>query len=204
MPAMRAYELALSIIREAAGPETILLAVGSPPIGGFDSVDAWRLGPDIAVQLFDASWYFVQGTARSSAARWPFCVHTLCDGDPALLRTLPRAEVEAAAWIAALGGGAFFLSDDLRDLESERTTWLTRDMAEQGLSGMPAVPISSQMTLVPIQLNSQLLEQSRQQATHRVPLRWLLHDGKQLQLNITDEAVTGDDELPPRTFTISP
>ena len=90
----------------------------------------------------------------------PFCVHTLCDGDPALLRTLPRAEVEGAAWIAALGGGAFFLSDDLRDLESERTTWLTRDMAEQGLSGMPAVPISSQMTLVPIQLNSQLLEQS--------------------------------------------
>lgn len=205
MPAMRAYELALSLIREAAGPETVLLAVGSPPIAGFSAVDAWRLGPDIAVQLFDASWYFVQGTARSTAARWPFCVHTLCDGDPALLRVLPRSEVEAGAWIASLAGGAFFLSDDLRQLEPMRRTWLISDAINQGVSGKPAVPVSSQLNFVPRQLNSQLLEQSRQQATHQLPTIWSLHDGRELRLNVTDEAAPYEENtLPPRSAEVGP
>ena len=115
--AMQAYRRALELIRDAAGPDTVLLGVGSPPIAGFDLIDSWRVGPDVAVGAFDASWFFVPNVGRTIAARWPYCLNTLCDGDPPVLRTLERNEVETSIWAAAFAGGAMFLSDDLRHLE---------------------------------------------------------------------------------------
>lgn len=203
MPAMSAYHRAISLIRAAAGEDVVLVAVGAPPIAGFEFIDTWRLGPDIALELFDASWFFVPGPARATAARWPFCVHTLCDGDPAILRHLSQAEVETGSWVAALAGGAFFLSDDLRELDLERSGWLTTQMVQQGLSGKPAHPIEMTLSEVPAQLNSQILDQSLQRSNHRVPIEWLTHRGASIWLNLTDTPVPyGGETIPPRTVII--
>lgn len=200
MPAMQAYRRALLLIRQAAGEAVTILAVGAPPIAGFEFIDSWRLGPDIALELFDASWFFIPGTARASAARWPFCIHTLCDGDPALLRNLSQSEVQTGSWAAALAGGAFFLSDDLRQLDPERLTWITREMVTQGLSGQPARPTNAFLSTVPAQLTSQILDQSLQRSDHQVPLEWLNSDQSRIWMNLTDTPILYESEtIPPRS-----
>lgn len=204
MPAMQAYRRALLLIRQAAGDSVTILAVGAPPIAGFEFIDNWRLGPDIALELFDASWFFIPGTARASAARWPFCVHTLCDGDPALLRNLTQSEVVTGGWAAAFAGGAFFLSDDLRTLERERTSWLAQDMVAQGLSGQPARPEQMFMPTVPAQLNSQILDESLQRSNHHVPTAWQISNQRTLWVNLTDEPLMTDGQTVPPRSVITP
>ena len=191
---MASYDLAMQYIREAAGPETILLGVGAPPIAGFAHLDAWRIGPDVAVPQFDASWYFVQGTARSTAARWFFCAYHLCDGDPALLRGLERNEVETASWIAALAGGAFFLSDDLRLIDDERRSWLTSEMVALGIAGEAAHPFDGSLPEIPFQLQSQLGAQVTSIAGHQLPLKWRLPSGETLMVNVSDESINIEGE----------
>jgi hypothetical protein len=203
MAAMQAYHRALSLIREAAGQDVVLMAVGAPPIAGFELIDSWRLGPDIAVELFDASWFFVPGTARATAARWPFCIHTLCDGDPTLLRNLSPTEIKAGSWVASLAGGAFFLSDDLRELDAEKSQLLTTQMVEQGLSGKPARPMNMTLSEVPPQLNSQILDQSLQRSNHQIPIEWLTHRETSIWMNLTDAPVVYVGEtIPARTVII--
>ena len=195
----QAYHRALEIIREAAGPETILLSVGSPPIAGFELIDAWRVGPDIAVSNFDASWFFVPNVARTIAARWPYCIFTLCDGDPPVLRGLEENEVQVGGWAAAFAGGAFFLSDDLRPLDNARYAWLRPTMIETALSGIPAIPDPVPLE-VPESLTSALSDQLAQRSRHQVPNRWTLSTGHTVWVNWSDvDVIIEGRTYPPRT-----
>ncbi|MGC6419442.1 MAG: glycoside hydrolase family 36 protein [Bradymonadia bacterium] len=199
--AMQAYRRALELIREAAGPDTVLLSVGSPPIAGFDLIDSWRVGPDVAVGAFDASWFFVPNVGRTIAARWPYCLNTLCDGDPPVLRKLERNEVETSIWAAAFAGGALFLSDDLRQLEPARVDWLESGALELALSGQPAIPDPVPAD-VPYSLTSALADQLSMASRHAVPSRWRLPDGRTISVNWTDNAVmTSDGVLEPRSVS---
>ena len=187
---MAAYHLALETIREAAGPDTVLLAVGAPPIAGFDLVDAWRSGPDIAVELIGASWYFVPAQARTTAGRWFLCAAVLCDADPPLLRDMIHDEVETSLWVAASTGGAMFLSDDLPRLPEERLDWLDPDPIAVGISGVAARPISMYPDELPARLANSGVDHVSRVSTHAVPLEWRLPDGRSVVTNYGDVEIS--------------
>ena len=184
---MEAYRRALTIIREAAGAETVLLAVGAPAVAGFDLVDAWRIGPDIAVENFGATWFFLPGEARTIAGRWPFCRAVLCDGDPPILRDMSPTEVETGGWIAAFAGGAWFLSDDLRHLPEERWAWFSPEMVATALAGVPSFPDPLVPDILPDVLTTALFDYLGMQSDHQVPSRWVTPTGA-MRINFGDEA----------------
>lgn len=197
---MEAYARALEIVRGAAGEDVVLLAVGAPGPPSLPWVDAWRVGYDIAVEPFGPSWAFVPNQARSIAARWPVCLATLCDADPALLRELEREEVETGAWVVALGGGAFFLSDDLEQLPEERSDWgLDPLRVGLGTAGAPAVPEDLWPGAPPVELASALGDHFHGASTHVLPMVWRTQDGVRVALNIADDPVVIEGiEVPPR------
>ena len=106
MTGLAAYNLAIDLIRDAAGMDTALIAVGAFPIASFERLDAWRWGPDVAQMIFGPDWYFIAQTGRSAAARWPYCRAIHCDGDPIVMAGLPDNEATAAVWASGLAGGA--------------------------------------------------------------------------------------------------
>ena len=186
---LEAYHRGLEIIRQAAGDDVILLAVGSPPHPSFPYVDAWRLGGDIASPMSPPAWPFVANQVRSLSVRWPVCLATLCDADPVLLRALPRAEVEAGAWGVAFAGGALFLSDDLRLLPGDRFGWgLDPDRVALAVGGIPSFPVDPFPGDPPDTLTSILLDLLLGKDDHVVPVVWQLPDGRRVGLNVTADA----------------
>ena len=182
--AMEAYGRALALIREAAGEETILLAVGAPGLPSFPHVDSWRLGPDIAFEGIGPRWSFLLNEARSVGARWAECYATLCDADPPLLRNLPRDEVEAGVWVVAFSGGALFLSDDLRRLPEERRGW-GLDALRVGLSvgGEPSQPLDLHPERPPEALVDPVTDLAAGGGKLLVPEVWRLPDGSSVVFN---------------------
>ncbi|MBK8999786.1 MAG: alpha-galactosidase [Myxococcales bacterium] len=185
---MEAYARALQIIREAAGEDTLLLAVGSPGLASLPFVDGWRVGGDIAFQVSDVAWAFLPSQARSVAARWPLCRATVCDADPVLLRKLEQHEVDAGGYIAAFAGGALFLSDDLRKLPGERRSWgLDAERAAWAISKAPAVPEDPFPKEPPEALANVVMDLISKQTSHVVPSVWKSEDGAEILLNVSDE-----------------
>ena len=201
---LQAYKRALEIIREAAGDQTELLAVGAPGIPSVRYVDAWRVGPDIAFEQTGVNWHFIPGQARNIAARWPVCTITYCDGDPALLRGLPSSEVTVGAWVAALAGGAFFLSDNLTKLEESRKNIdLDARIFDLGLSGAAALPLDNFPVSPPTQLTSIVDDIYNKETTHVVPQQWQLPSGETLFMNLTETEVTVSGKtIPARTAIV--
>ena len=200
MTAMQAYRLGLTMIRDIAGEEVTLVAVGAPPIAGFDIVDSWRVGPDIAVELFEASWFFIPGVTRALASRWALCAYMLCDVDAALLRQLSQNEVTTGLWTSALGGGGLFFSDDLRQLDPSRQQWVTSDIITLATSGHPSRPAHLEESALPEQLTSQILDQTNQRSDHRVPVEWQTQANETQLINLTDEPFSHPrGTVPPRS-----
>lgn len=193
MTGLQAYHLALGLIRAAAGEDTILLAVGAPPLPSFPHVDAWRVGPDIAFEPMGPSWHFAVNQARTLAARWPLCFATLCDADPVILRELDADEVAFGGWVVAFGGGALFLSDDLRQVDAARGAWgvdLLR--ATAALSGAPAVPLDHFPVAPPSYLATHAGDHLAGQNSHVLPTGWRLPDGSRVVLNLSDDPLVVD------------
>ncbi len=185
---MEAYARALQIIRDAAGEDTLLLAVGSPGLASLPFVDGWRVGGDIAFQVSDVAWAFLPSQARSVAARWPLCRATACDADPVMLRKLEPHEVDAGGYIAAFAGGALFLSDDLRALPVERRALgLDAERAAWALSKRPAVPQDPFPETPPETLANVIVDLISKQTSHVVPSVWKSEDGTEILLNVSDE-----------------
>ncbi|TNF30010.1 MAG: alpha-galactosidase [Deltaproteobacteria bacterium] len=180
---MEAFRLALEAIREAAGEDTLLLAVGAPGVPVLPYVDAWRVGGDIALEPFGAAWAWLPNQARSVAARWPLCEVVLCDADPALMRSMSRNEVEAGAWIVAVAGGGFFLSDDLRALDAERPSWaVTPQILAAALSGEVTLPGDLVPADPPADLVNAIGDYAAGESRHVVPGVW-----DRLRLNTRDD-----------------
>jgi alpha-galactosidase len=201
---MQAYVLALEAIREAVGQDAILLAVGAPPLPTIGRVDAWRFGPDIAVEPFGAVWHLLPGELRTLAVRWPYCHAVLCDADPALLRDLQPEEVGFGAWTVAAAGGGWWLSDDLRTLSAERkSAGATQDWVQVATAGEPAVPEPLLPPEAPTRLVSALFDHIEQQSRHVLPQRWRLPDGRYVLFNAGDAAVSvGQTIVPARSAVL--
>jgi len=190
---LQAYHRGLQLIRDAAGPDTILLAVGAPPLPSFPHVDAWRVGPDIAFEPMGPSWHFAVNQARTLAARWPLCFATLCDADPVILRDLTADEVAFGGWVVAFGGGGLFLSDDLREVDASRGSWgLDATRAEAALGGQPAIPLGHFPGEPPAYLISHAADHLAGRNSHVLPTEWRLPDGRRVVLNLGEEPLTVD------------
>ena len=116
--------MGMKAIRDAVGGDVYLLACGAPSLASIPHVDAWRQGADIAFQFptdyVGPSWTDVVDQLRNLSARWFICNITSCDLDPWLMRALTSQQAAlASAWVVALGGGGFYLSDDMRKLDQK-------------------------------------------------------------------------------------
>ena len=205
---MEAYARALSIVREAAGDDVTLLLVGAPGLASLPYADAWRVGGDIATRIFDAAWIYVPSELRNVASRWPFCLRVLCDADPVLLRARPEEEIATGGWVMAFGGGALFLSDDLRTLERERVDWgLDADRVAAAMSGVPARPIDLFPADPPVKLTNTISDviNSLGASTHVHPNLYELPSGARVAVNTTDAPldIMGT-TIPPRSSRLLP
>ena len=181
-----AYVESLRVIREAAGADTLLLAVGAPPLTSLPYVDAWRVGGDIAVENLGVVWPFLPNQLRSIAARYPICLATLCDADPVILRELAPGEVDLGAWVVATSGGALFWSDDLRLLPADRMgRGLDDGRAALSSGGIPSRPLDLFPAAPPPTLRTALADHLSGDDTHVVPSRWALPDGRTLHFDLS-------------------
>jgi hypothetical protein len=203
---MASYQRALELIRQAAGPSVTLMAVGAPPVAGFELVDGWRLGPDIALEAFGPSWPFIGPEARNVAARWFLCSAVSCDADPPILRQLTQNEAEVGAWVAAFAGGAFFLSDDLRVLPSERHVWaFTPERLAAGIAGQASVPEAVFMADPPPRLSSAVEDAIAGMSTAMVPVVWTTPGGARVALNFGEAVIVVEGaDVPPRSAVLLP
>ncbi len=194
MTGMEAYHMAMKLIREAAGDEMTIIAVGAPPLATMEYADVWRVGGDIAFKPFvfglpKPGPSFIANQARSLAGRLPFCKVTLCDADPVLLRALSQETIEAEAWIVAAAGGALILSDHLPRLDPLRRSWaLDPQKIRIGLSGEPARLQSYYPSKIPTDLKS--MKDHFFQASQEVPVIWIMPDGTRVGINMSDSNVS--------------
>ncbi len=183
---IEAYREGLRLIREAAGDDIPIFAVGAPPLGTFDYVDGWRVGGDIAFKPALFGWpgvgaAFISNQARSIAGRQPYCQVTLCDGDPALLRNMKDELVQLGTWVAASAGGAMVLSDNLPAIDSKRKeSSFQPAQVTNGLSGQPARLESYFPSQIPPELNN--MKDRFFSAKALVPEQWIMPDGTRVRI----------------------
>lgn len=188
-----AYERALQLVRAAVGEQTLVVAVGAPPLPTLAYADGWRMGPDIALEGPAVSWPFVAHEARALAARAPFCLATLCDADPPLLRRLEEEEVRAGSTLVGLAGGGFFLSDDLRKLDPARLSWgLEPANVAAAMSGRVSLPTGALLASPPQSLSNPVVDLVARTTSQRVPLVWSRPGGGRVAWNASDDATTVD------------
>jgi alpha-galactosidase len=183
----QAYQVGLELLREAAGPDTFVLACGAPLLPSVGFVDSYRTGPDIAFTVEpDPRREFLRNQVRSTAARgftngrWWWI-----DADALLVREPFGADDARGSVVAmAASGGAWLLGDALDALPPDRLAWaLDPDaVAAVGADARPEDPLSfvSGFDATP------LLELA--QGDDRVPTRWEVGPMTAL-LNLGDEPV---------------
>lgn len=118
----QAYQLGMALLREAAGPDTWILACGAPMLPSLGWADSYRTGADIAFEFDpDPRREYLRWQARATAARsWQNGLWWWNDPDQLMLRA-PFTEVEARGAIAAqyVSGGPWLLGDELGSLNAE-------------------------------------------------------------------------------------
>jgi hypothetical protein len=146
---LAALRAGIEAIREGVGAAQ-LVASGAPLLPLVGLVDGCRVGQDTATPLYDFDTGVstptvfgdeVLAVARNLAARSPLHRWFRLDADIALVGgnlTLEQARVLVT--VAALSGGPFCASDDLRLLAAERLALLTNPEILALTGGLPAVP----------------------------------------------------------------
>ncbi|HET9989235.1 MAG TPA: glycoside hydrolase family 36 protein [Kofleriaceae bacterium] len=139
---IEALRAGLALVREAAGPDAILNACGSPTLPVLGIVDSLRVGPDTAFAGVDINFIMVASAARNLAARahlWPL---VWPDADQAQLRApLTLDEARTSAVTAALASAAYGLGDDLVQLDPDRLAIaLDPVILDLSLAPAPATP----------------------------------------------------------------
>ena len=147
MTRAQAMHLALSTIREAAGPDVFLIGCGCPIGSGVGYVDGMRISADTGPTWYPAlplPWWdngtlpALRAMIRNSMSRAPFG-HRWWHNDPDCLllgetTSLTIEEVASAASIVAMTCGMMLLSDDLTKVSIARMRILTKIFPMTGVS----------------------------------------------------------------------
>ena len=140
---LAAFRRGMEIVREAVGPETVLLAVAGPWLASIGPVDSYRQSFDVVFENGWPSWPYFEAAARGTSARY-FSHGLLFDSDPdhVIVRPpLSMDEARAAASYVALTGGLWLVSEDLASLGPERMALLRHpellDILREGHSAVP-------------------------------------------------------------------
>ena len=105
------------------------------------------------------------------------------------------------AWIAAMGGGAWFSSDDWRNEDTSRFSWaFDDDRFNVGRAGKSAVPLDPIPENPPRILNNVIEDIIEGESQHVAPSLWRLPDDRILEINWSDT----DLQLPARSAKVSP
>jgi len=172
---MQAYRIGIDLLRQAAGPDTWILACGAPLLPSVGFADSYRSGADIAyANAPDPDPAFVRWQARQTAARaWANGVWWWSDADQVLVRDpLDEAQARGAVVTNALSGGVWFLGDDLENLPAERLA-LALDpdaLATRGATVRPMDPLRFPSPLDPSPLVEKL------DPDDEVPVMWRVGD----------------------------
>jgi len=118
------YREGLRIIREAVGPDAIVLGCGAPIFPSIGFVDAMRIGPDVLPEPPDVQADLGHVIRSTAARRWMNGKLWINDPDTLVARPEIAEREEWAAQLEAYGGLAFS-SDRLATLD-ERGLELTR------------------------------------------------------------------------------
>lgn len=122
---LEAYREGLRIVREAAGPDAILVGCGAPLLPSIGLVDAMRVGPDVLAELPDERRPELGPVFAPTAARaWMNGCLWVNDPDCLVVRPGIAGREEWASYLEGYGGVAFS-SDRLAALD-ERGLELTR------------------------------------------------------------------------------
>lgn len=186
-----AFQRGMAILRDAAGPDTWILACGAPMLPSVGHVQSYRTGADIAFGFDpDPRDAYLRWQGRASAARaWQNGVWWWVDPDAILVRE-PFDDTQATGSVAAnaASGGVWVLGDDLRTLDPDRLALaLNPDVvALRGQRVEAEDPLSypSGPDIGPL---GELASPDDQ-----VPVRWTLADGTEILLNLSEDAVTVD------------
>jgi alpha-galactosidase len=119
---VRAYQRGLRLIRDAIGPDALLLGCGAPILPSVGLVDAMRVGPDIATGYEPAggnlSLPSQRGAARNTVARaWQQGRFWVNDPDCLLARPGVQRREDWAALVEGYGG-LRSSGDGLRSLDA--------------------------------------------------------------------------------------
>lgn len=184
-----ALALGMALLREAAGPDTWILACGAPMLPMVGQVQSFRTGADIAFNFDpDPRAEYLRWQARATAARgWQNGLWWWVDPDSVMVRApFGLSEASGAAAANAASGGAWLLGDDLGSLDADRLDLAVNAevVALRGQAVRPLDPLDwpSGLDIGPL---GELARPDDQ-----VPTRWQMEDGAVVLLNLSADSVT--------------
>lgn len=109
MTGVEAYRLGLRLIRDAIGPETLLVGCGAPILPSAGFVDAMRVGPDIAADYEPPGGHPTMPSQRNAARNviaraWQHGRFWVNDPDCLMLRPQVQRRADWAGVVARYGG----------------------------------------------------------------------------------------------------
>ncbi len=192
----QAYARAMTLIREAVGEDTFLLASGAPMLPSLGHFEAFRTGSDIAFEASgEPDQAFLRWAVRATSARsWTNGRWWWSDPDPVLIRA-PFTETQVRGAIAAqvASGGAWFLGDSLQALSEDQLDLALdpRLVATRGQTVRVTDPLSSVSGLDAGPLLELAFQDDNAAPSH------ILADGTVVTLNLGLDPITVD--RPPGT-----
>lgn len=133
IPGIEVYRRGMQLIREAVGPDAIILIGGAPLLPSIGLCDAMRVGPDVLPEVPEPQ-LDLDAVVRITTLRW-WMNRRLWVNDPDCLVARPEIQ-EREAWAAHVEryGGVRFSSDRLAALD-DRGIELTRRFLSQAEHG---------------------------------------------------------------------
>jgi len=181
---MEAFHIGMQYLKEASG-DAFFLACGAPMLPSLGYADAFRTGADIGFDFDPGPRHeYLRWQTRSTMARsWQNGIWWWVDPDQMLLRSpFEGPQVQGSIVANLISGGSWLIGDDLRSVDREKLELaLHKDIV--GLSGQLVRPIDplSYISGADIGPVSELGTPD-----DNISPRWMMADGTELLLNMTD------------------
>ena len=184
---MEAFHIGMELLSEAVD-DGFFLACGAPMLPSLGYADAFRTGADIGFDFDPGPRHeYLRWQTRATMARsWQNGIWWWIDPDQMLLRTpFEGNQVHGSIVANLISGGSWLIGDDLRSVDREKLTLALRNdlVQKSGQLVRPVDPLSyiSGPDVGPV---SELSTPDDD-----ISPRWIMEDGTELLLNMTDRAL---------------